>query len=98
MVGTVVTPYHIRVNGRPTENKIFNPFVTVCMRFLFVSHSANALIVRRGPYNPAESTKLGTYATGKRRPLVVRQLCAGIRFVRNSCAPNRNCLGQSKAG
>ena len=50
------------VNGRPTENKIFNPFVSVSMRFLSlshsamsVSHSANALLIRRGPSNPAES-------------------------------------------
>ena len=50
------------VNGRPTENKIFNPFVSVSMRFLSishsamsVSHSANALLIRRGPFNPSES-------------------------------------------
>ena len=49
-------------NGRPTENKIFNPFVSVSMRFLSVSqsemsvsHSANALLIRQGPFNPAET-------------------------------------------
>ena len=49
------------VNGRPTENKIFNPFVSVSMRFLSVSisamsvsHAANALLARRGPFNPAK--------------------------------------------
>ena len=53
-------PYSI--NGHPMENKIFNPFVSVSMRFLsvshsgmFVSHLANALLIRRGPLNPAES-------------------------------------------
>ena len=51
-----------RVNGRLIKNKIFNPFVSVCMHFLSVvhlvmsvSHSANALLVRRGPFNAAES-------------------------------------------
>ena len=49
------------VNRRPTENKNFNPFISV-MRFLSVSHSAmsvshstNALLIRRGPFYPAES-------------------------------------------
>ena len=50
------------VNGRLTENKIFNPFISVRIYFLSVlhsamsvSHSANALLVRRGPFNPEES-------------------------------------------
>ena len=50
------------VNGCPTENIIFNPFVSVRMRFVSVVHSAmsithseNTLFVRRGPINPAES-------------------------------------------
>ena len=50
------------VNGRPKENKIFNPFVKVNVRFLSVSHwamsvshSANALLIRQSPFNPAES-------------------------------------------
>ena len=43
------------VNGHPTENKIFNPFISVHMRFLSVSHSAKVLLVRRGLFNPAES-------------------------------------------
>ena len=41
------------INGHLTENKIFNPFVSVHMRFLYVSnsamavpHSSNALLVR----------------------------------------------------
>ena len=43
------------VNGCPMENKIFNLLVSVCMRFLSVSHSTNALLVRRCLVNPAES-------------------------------------------
>ena len=50
------------VNGRPTEKPIFNPFVSVRRRFvsvvysaMSVSHSANALLVRRDPFNPVES-------------------------------------------
>ena len=40
------------------------------MRFLSVSHSANALLNRRCSFNPAERfCALGTVSTGKRRPL-----------------------------
>ena len=48
-------PYN--VNGRPTENKIFNPFVSVLSvshSAMSVSHSANALLIKRGPFSPAE--------------------------------------------
>ena len=48
-----VAPFLDSVNGCLTENKIFNPFVR--MHFLSVSHSANALLVRRGLFSPAES-------------------------------------------
>ena len=33
------------VNKRPTENKIFNPFVSVRMRFLSFSHLPNAFLL-----------------------------------------------------
>ena len=46
------------VNGHPTENEIFNPFASVRMPFLSVSDSANALSVKRGPFNSAKSFAL----------------------------------------
>ena len=40
------------------------------MRFLSVSHSANAFLVMRGPFNPVESfVQTWNGSTGKRRPL-----------------------------
>ena len=36
-----------------------NPIVSVRMRYLSVSHSANALLVRRGRFDPAESSVHG---------------------------------------
>ena len=43
------------VNGRPTDSKFCNPFVSVRMRFLSVSCAANAFLVRRCPFDPVES-------------------------------------------
>ena len=51
-----VTPYCIALTDVRRRTKFsIRPFVSVSMRFLSVSHSANALLIRRGPFNPAES-------------------------------------------
>ena len=70
---------------------MFTPFVSVRMRFLSVSRSANAFLVRRGPFNPAESF---VHAQNLERTLPGKAVCwlyiccsLGMRFVRNLCVP-----------
>ena len=67
------------------ENKIFNLFVSVHMRFLFISHSANAPLVRRGLFNSVESFVHVHAQNLELTPLEKGALWMG--FLQNTCVP-----------
>ena len=92
MLQTCSRPCHTLpdiVNGRPTESKIFDPFIFVCILSVFFPCTVNVFVSRRCTFNSAGSFEhaqcLKRSIPGKSIQSLYGCYWLCMRFIRNSC-------------